>query len=162
MCMSGALPTAFVPFFCAARLVGGIRPIAVGEVFRRLVGKVLLRGNHTDIVKALAPMQVGVLVPAAAEQVAFAIRNIFSKLPASSDLVLLQLDFTNAFNCLDRNIILTEVHRRIPSLLPWVLSSFSEPAKLCTRPTSLLFGDPPYVGRSGPNIPPYFKQVVFG
>ena len=136
MCMSGALPTAFVPFFCAARLValrkplGGIRPIAVGEVFRRLVGKVLLRRNHTDIVKALAPMQVGVLVPAAAEQVAFAIRNIFSKLPASSDLVLLQLDFTNAFNCLDRNIILTEVHRRIPSLLPWVLSSFSEPAKL--------------------------------
>ena len=57
-------------FLCAARLValrkplGGIRPIAVGEVFRRLVGKVLLRRNHTDIVKALAPMQVGVLVPA--------------------------------------------------------------------------------------------------
>ena len=45
----GALPAVLAPILCASNLIplkkkdGGIRPIAVGDTLRRVVGKVLLR-----------------------------------------------------------------------------------------------------------------------
>ena len=47
-CVNGRLPYTLGPMLCAARLIplkkkdGGVRPVAVGEVLRRVVGKCLL------------------------------------------------------------------------------------------------------------------------
>jgi hypothetical protein len=53
MCLSGGLPLPMAPYFVGARLIplkkgdGGsdVRPIAVGEILRRLVGKVAMASS---------------------------------------------------------------------------------------------------------------------
>ena len=77
LCLSGALPSTTAPFFGAARLIplrkkdGGIRPIAVGEVLRRLAGKILIRMGQDEVVQRhLYPVQLGVGVRGATELIA--------------------------------------------------------------------------------------------
>jgi hypothetical protein len=48
---------------------GGIRPIAVGDVLRRLTGKALVRAQKDKLVNYFSPLQVGVAVPCGAEAV---------------------------------------------------------------------------------------------
>ena len=69
-CVNGRLPEALGPILCAGRLIplktkdGGVRPLAVGEVLRRVVGKFLLWNPHVvEQVKVLQPLQLGVGVP---------------------------------------------------------------------------------------------------
>ena len=74
--VSGGLPQAHSVYLCGANLTplkkadGGVRPVAVGETLRRLVGKALL---STPVARAqvsgLTPVQVGVGVRSAAEAV---------------------------------------------------------------------------------------------
>ena len=58
---NGKVPSSLAPFFACARLIGlrkdggGIRPIAVGEVLRRLVGKALLSEQSPFLSSILAP-----------------------------------------------------------------------------------------------------------
>ena len=72
----GQLPAWSAQFVCAARLVpftkkqGGIRPVAVGEVLRRLCGKILLGGQTESFASALCPIQMGVGVKGATEAIA--------------------------------------------------------------------------------------------
>jgi hypothetical protein len=66
---SGKLPDDVRDLFCAARLIAlpkkptGVRPIAVGETFRRLAAKCLVDKYQVDAVASLAPLQVGVGIP---------------------------------------------------------------------------------------------------
>ena len=52
--LEGKFPLQLAPIWCASNLIllaqkdGGVRPIAVGDTFRRLVGKVLLKAACTD------------------------------------------------------------------------------------------------------------------
>ena len=65
VCARGQLPVWSAPHICAARLVpfskktGGIRPVAVGEVLRRLCGKILLGIHAPGLLSALAPFRWG-------------------------------------------------------------------------------------------------------
>ena len=81
--VKGNLPDAHAPLWCGANLTplckldGGVRPVAVGETLRRLVGKVLLAtGVSKAQVAALAPTQVGIGVKSAAESVAMGLQSI--------------------------------------------------------------------------------------
>jgi hypothetical protein len=72
----GDLPHAHAPFLCGANLTplrktdGGVRPVAVGETLRRMVGKVLLATPTVrKQVATLSPTQCGVGVKGAAESV---------------------------------------------------------------------------------------------
>ena len=56
----------------AARLIPldkqpGVRPIAVGEVFRRIICKAIMRVVEMDVLKVTAPIQVCVGVQSACE-----------------------------------------------------------------------------------------------
>ena len=77
----GALHEKIAVPLCAANLVplrkkdGGVRPIAVGDVIRRVVGKFLLKDSDVRIeVSALWPRQCGVGVPFAAEHVGMTVQ----------------------------------------------------------------------------------------
>ena len=72
--IEGALPPSHAQAWCGATLIplvkkdNGVRPVAIGETLRRLVGKVLLASaNAKDQVSSLQPLQVGVGVRNAAE-----------------------------------------------------------------------------------------------
>ena len=65
---SGKIPRSVAPFFFGASLFaaikkdGGHRPIAVGEVYRRLISKGLAFEAASKAANLLAPLQVGVVV----------------------------------------------------------------------------------------------------
>ena len=118
----GALPQDHAPAWCGATLVplakkdGGVRPIAVGDTCRRLVGKVLLATptarTETD---QLRPLQVGVGVPNAAECVAMGVQATATALSGGTQWACLQVDWSNAFNTIDRTALLNASLRRMPS-----------------------------------------------
>ena len=76
-----------------------VRPIAVGEVLRRLTSKSLSRAVQSDAFDVLTPLQVGVGVKAGCEAVVHSVVHILDRadLPVLSRWILL-IDFSNAFN----------------------------------------------------------------
>ena len=76
----------------------GVRPIGVGEVCRRLLSRAVLCIVRTDVLQAAGPLQLCAGQPAGCEAAIHAMRKIFDS--ADSEGVL-QVDATNAFNCLN-------------------------------------------------------------
>ena len=105
----GRVPEVVASHLCGATLLavkkkkGGLRPIAVGEVLRRLTSKCLSRSVLSDAIDILAPLQVGVGVKAGCEAIIHSVAHILEKQdqPSLSRWVLL-VDFSNAFNCVNR------------------------------------------------------------
>ena len=124
---SGDIPSEIVPFFCGASLLGslkkdgGVRPIAVGDVLRRLVSKCLSSVVVPSVLDVLPPHQVGVGVQAGAEAVVHSLNLVRSlpDIPDSSKWVLL-LDFKNAFYSIDRTVMFKEIRERLPDISPWM------------------------------------------
>jgi len=106
---------------------GGLRPIAVGEMFSRVIGKAIAH-HHKDIFTSffLQHNQLGVSVPAGAETIVHATRCALQS-PGS---VSLQLDFKNAFNSLSRRLILQQLRLYFPHLIPYFLARYGQHTKL--------------------------------
>ena len=89
---------------------GGIRPIVVGYVWRRLTANCAIE-SLTDYFNAL---QVGVGVAGGCEAVVHATRRFLSTMP--TDNIIVKLDFSNAFNSLYRDYMLERVSEVIQEL----------------------------------------------
>jgi Reverse transcriptase (RNA-dependent DNA polymerase) len=118
---------------------GGIRPIAIGEAIRRFVASVALRLiSQKQIADALPPMQYGAGTRWGTQKFA---RLAESYLSSSSEeeedkedpRVLLSIDCRNAFNCVHRQSILEQTHKRIPALYPLVWALYSGEPELVLR-----------------------------
>lgn len=98
---------------------GGVRPIAIGEIYRRLTGKCLLQQVRAEARSFLWPAQVGVCVPLEAEVVVHSVRGWLQRHANTSGKVLVKLDFSNAFNTVSREAVLQATHNNFPSLSRW-------------------------------------------
>ncbi len=96
-----------------------IHPIAVGETLCRLITKVA-----SSAVRKLLPFQVRVGVAGAVDLVA---HTSHSLLRCSA---MLQVDFKNAFSCLDHTHFLTALEELCPDLLPWAHWCYAKPMPL--------------------------------
>jgi hypothetical protein len=119
---------------------GGVRPISVGYTLRRLAAK--CANNH--VIKwrseALQPQQLGVGVSGGAEAAVHAARRLVQNLP--EDHVIVKLDFSNAFNCIRRDVILDAVAAKLPEVYRLVHAAYScEPI--------LTFGEHQLLSREG-------------
>ena len=129
---AGHAPPTIIPHLCGATLLaskkkkGGHRPIAVGEVLRRLVSKCLATLVRLPANSLLAPLQLGVSVRGGCEAIVHATSQLMSSLPDEQRWTLL-LDFTNAFNNISREAMFVEFRRRLPPASPLGWS----PAILC-------------------------------
>ena len=70
--------------FTAARLIPldknpGVRPIAVGEVDRRIICKAIMRVIECNVLPATAPLQICVGVPSACEAAVHTIDGFFQQ-----------------------------------------------------------------------------------
>ena len=74
------------------------RPIVVGEFWRRVAGKVALLADKVDVIGWLKPSQMAVGVKAGAEVIVHSLRQWFERNRFNTRFVLLEKDFTNAFN----------------------------------------------------------------
>ena len=109
--------------FTAARMIPldkkpGIRPIAIGEVFRRIICKAITKVIEKDILCATAPLQVCVGVPSACEAAVHATDRLFRRPSVQGILIV---DASNAFNCLNWAAAMNN----IPCLCPALAQVFS-------------------------------------
>ena len=146
---SGRAPPEVIPHLCGATLLaclkkgGGHRPIAVGEVLRRLTSKCLSRSVQEDALRVLTPLQLGVGVKVGCETIVHSVSRTLDDHSLSPDPCwTLLLDFSNAFNSISRACMFEEVRACIPGLAAWVESCYgAEPL--------LHFGDHTILSRCG-------------
>ena len=105
----GQLPSFVAPAFCSATLTAlnkkktGIRPIAVGEVIRRLVAKCIAKETAIEAVELFGSKQLGVAVKGGAESIVHATKITFERMKSVKSGGILQIDFRNAFNSVKRS-----------------------------------------------------------
>ena len=73
----------------------GVRPIGIGEVLRRIVGKAVTKVLKLDIINSTAPIQVCGGLPGGVEAAIHSVRRIFND-PNTEAILLVDAD--NAFN----------------------------------------------------------------
>ena len=124
------------PFICGACLTalpkpdGGTRPIAAGEILRRLTSKVLIGAVRTRLDAHFLPHQFGVGSRGGGERVIHHVRALIGASYNCPDFVLLKVDLQNAFNRVDRTAVMAAVAEDFPSLLPWVACLYGAPSVL--------------------------------
>jgi len=111
-----------------AKKGGGVRPIAVGYVWRRLAAKVACQHVKERSFALLAPRQLGFAVKGGAEAAAHATRRFLQNMQPGE--VFVKIDFKNAFNTIRRDNILESVSQHFPELLDFASSSLSSPSDL--------------------------------
>ena len=148
---AGKVPDHVRPFLCGARLVAGkkkdnsLRPIAIGNLLRRVVAKCFSSALAPKAAALLAPNQLGVGVRGGAEAVAHAVSEAVKDQP---NLWVLQADLVNAFNSVDRGVVLEEVAKHFPECLAWAKTCYGDPSWLkfgmstITSATGVHQGDP--------------------
>ncbi|ETO07399.1 hypothetical protein RFI_29992 [Reticulomyxa filosa] len=82
------------------------RPIAVGSLFRRSAGAILLQRHSETISKILGPNQLGVNVKQGIEIFSHGFKAISKHIQSNNKGVLVKIDFQNAFNACKRRKLL--------------------------------------------------------
>ena len=107
---------------------GGIRPIVVGYVWRKLAAKSANSYAMSRLGDYFAPIQLGVGVSGGCESAVRATRRFMDSMP--NEFVIAKLDFTNAFNNLRRDAMLEAVYKTVPEIYKFCHLSYSQPTKL--------------------------------
>ena len=135
----GEAPDLVAPHLAGASLAavpkpkGGIRPIAVGEILRRLRGKCLCAAVKEQAEKFFAPAQVGVACSLGVDSAVHTARAWTTRSSSDQSKGLIKLDFSNAFNCIDREKVLQRTRAHFPKLARWAQWCYG-------RHSNLVFG----------------------
>jgi hypothetical protein len=134
---AGKVPEGAAPFIFGANLFallkksGGLRPVAVGNILRRLTSKCIAYAVAGRAAQHLRPLQLGVGIRGGCEAVVHATRATLARpdLPPEEKWSL-QVDFRNGFNENDRGHMMAEVRRHFPEVSAWVESSYGMASRL--------------------------------
>ncbi len=102
----------------ASRLIAldkdpGVRPIGIGEVIRRVIGKAVLSVIKSNVIDVTGCSQLCAGVSSACEAIISSVKNVYE----SGDVEgLLLVDASNAFNSLNRSLALRNILHLCPSL----------------------------------------------
>jgi hypothetical protein len=107
-----------------SKKTGGVRPIAVGYVWRRLTAKVACCYVKDASAALLTPRQLGFGITGGAEAAVRAARRYIDNMIPGQ--VFVKIDFKNAFNTLRRDSILEAVAKYFPELLAFSQSTIGE------------------------------------
>ncbi|XP_074313962.1 uncharacterized protein LOC141649165 [Silene latifolia] len=134
--LEGRCPHALGEYVASAPLTpfvkpgGGIRPIAVGTIWRRLVSKVGAFLVGPSLSGYFAGLQFGVGVSGGGEVILHALNRLVEARGGVEGLSMLLVDFQNAFNLVNRETMLQEVRRHCPVISRWVDFCYSTSARL--------------------------------
>ena len=103
----------------------GLGPIGVGEVLRRIVGKVIVYTLQDDIITSVGPLQVYAGQESGSEVAAHATHKMYKE--EHTEAVLLA-DAANAFNSVNRKVFLHNVV--CPSISIFIENSYTLPSRL--------------------------------
>ena len=112
------IPEDVGPTFCNASPTAlkkketGVRPIAVGEVLRRLMANCLVSFAKEEAFKIFFKNQLGVATRDGEESIIHATKLIYVDCGKGESLGVLQIDFENAFNSIKRQGVLSECRKQ--------------------------------------------------
>ena len=113
-----------VPF---KKIPDGCRPIGIGEVLRRIIGKSIMEVVKDDVRTAVGNLQVCAGQRAGCEAAIHAMRAIYAQ-PECEGVLL--VDATNAFNSLNRKATVHNTKILCPSIAQYVENTYKEPTHL--------------------------------
>ena len=105
----------------------GVRPIGIGEILRRIVGKVVVENIRDDIIKVAGPLQTCAGLKSGIEASIHAMRQIFDQEVTEA---LLLVDAENAFNNLNRTAALHNIKQICPPFYRYLSNTYQLPAKM--------------------------------
>ena len=105
----------------------GVRPIGIGEVLRRIVGKLLIGVIKTDIIDAVGPLQTCAGLKGGIEAAIHAMREMYER--DNTEGILL-VDAENAFNNLNREVALQNIKQLCPPFYQYLNNTYQKPANL--------------------------------
>lgn len=105
----------------------GLRPIGVGEVLRRIAGKVVMEVVKEDVMISVGSLQLCGGQDAGCEAAIHAMHDIFKN--SETEAVLL-VDADNAFNSINREALLHNIEYLCPSISTFVYNCYVVPARL--------------------------------
>ena len=106
---------------------GAVRPIGVGEVIRRIIGKCVMNVFKGDVVEASGSLQLCAGQKSGSEAAIHAMHAIFEA--DDTDAVLL-IDASNAFNALNRAISLHNIRVLCPVIAAYAINTYRKSARL--------------------------------
>ena len=136
--INGGAPVELAPYISSAPLVpilkkdGKIRPIAIGEILRRICSKLAVRSVVNEVSEYLSPLQVGVGVSNGIESILHGLNTLIEEPSFPVSGIIGAVDFENAFNQVNRQVIFDEVHLRFPKISAWVEYCYGSAAVLFT------------------------------
>lgn len=107
--------------------VPGLRPIGIGEVLRRIIGKAVMSIVKSDVMQCAGSMQLCAGQKAGGEAAIHAMRKMFA-CPNTEGVLL--VDASNAFNSLNRQAMRHNVNILCPPLSQFVHNIYGVPARL--------------------------------
>ena len=118
--------------FTACRLIAldkcpGVRPIGVGEVSRRIVGKAVLSVMGVEIQQAAGSLQLCAGQPSGCEAAIHVLRHIFDDTTTQAALLV---DASNAFNNLNRQLALANIASICPAFSRILINTYRNHANL--------------------------------
>ena len=105
----------------------GLRPIGIGEVLRRIIGKAVTAVCRTDIQTAAGGLQLCAGLPGGVEAGIHSMRQIFDDDDTHG---LIQVDANNAFNSINRQVLLHNIKFICPEIAIFVRNCYIRPARL--------------------------------
>ncbi len=133
---AGRAPRDLSPHLAGASLIalskegGDVRPIAVGEVLRRLTSKCLCSTVRASAREFFEPLQVGVGCPLGLEAAIHTMARYRDRHSGSSQKVILTIDFQNAFNTMSRSAFLRACRQQMPAVSAWASWCYASPSRL--------------------------------
>ena len=106
---------------------GAVRPIGVGELLRRIIGKAVLGVVGPDVQRAAGPLQLCAGEAAGVEAGIHAMRELFGEL--DNDGVFM-IDAANAFNRVNRAVVLWNVQFLCPPLKYILINTYRSPNRI--------------------------------
>ena len=118
--------------FVACRLIPldkcpGVRPIGIGEILRRIIGKVIGWALKEDIQIAAGPLQAATGLQGGAEAAIHAMKQVFED--EDTEAVIL-VDASNAFNSLNRQVALHNIQYTCPPFAKVLINTYRQPSHL--------------------------------
>ena len=132
----GLAPRALAPHLAGASLTalpkkdGSVRPIAVGETLRRLTAKCLCAEHKEAALSYFFPLQIGVGQPLGTEVGLQTACQWVERNRGNPKAVFVKIDFSNAFNTVDRQAFLDQCKEHFPGLFAWSSWCYAEPSNL--------------------------------
>ena len=112
--------------YTSSRLVAldkcpGIRPIGIGEVVRRIIGKAIMRIVKHDLQDAVGSIQLCAGQLAGCEAAVHAMKSIFAEEDTEA---MILVDATNAFNNLNWQVTLLNCEAICPAISPILINTY--------------------------------------